>query len=125
MSLTLFLLVASILLNCILLYFMCRSTEEEKELSVIEVNSMKLKDLMYHMMKMDLGIQMKIFGVTDSLHISQLNGKYFVSGKEEKKPYQVNEWKYETIDINEALEKFLDKRALDKIGDDYRLTQGA
>ncbi len=83
----------------------------------IEENNHKLNESIRNILSLNAGAQIEIGG---SLYIRNNGNKEFVvGGVEEKKPYQVNEWKETFQDIERALSYFFSKRNQYKIGNDF------
>ncbi len=83
----------------------------------IESNNKVLRESIINMLALDAGVQIEIAG---SLYIRKhSNVEYVVGGVEEKKPYQVNEWKETFQSLERALDYLFTKRNQYKIGNDF------
>jgi hypothetical protein len=83
----------------------------------IESNNKILKECIINTLAVNVGIKIEIGG---AIYIRN-NGEreYVVGGVEEKKPYQVNEWKETFTDLDLAISYLFKKRNQDKIGNDF------
>jgi hypothetical protein len=83
----------------------------------IESNNKILKECIINALAVNAGIKIEIGG---AIYIRN-NGEreYVVGGVEEKKPYQVNEWKETFTDLDLAISYLFKKRNQDKIGNDF------
>jgi len=86
-------------------------------MSDIEKNNLELRKSIESILSLNSGTKIEI---CSELYIRNHGAnEYVVGGVEEKKPYQVNEWKETFSDLEQALNYFFTKRNQYEIGNDF------
>ena len=80
-------------------------------------NDSVLRQTINSLLSLNLGIEIEMGG---AIYIrNHGDNEYVVGGVEEKKPYQVREWKESFDNIDSAIDYFITKRNQDRIGLDF------